>query len=394
VDGHDRWLRFLIAHEYTHIVHGDMATGLPARLRRVFGRQLFTFPHLMQPLWLIEGLATHFETDRHDHVGRGQSALTDMVLRTEVATGIRPLAQVNAPNRSWPAGQVPYLYGVAFYQFLEDVYGPEPIRDYIADYAGHLVPFSMDASARRVFGRDLATLWNEFEGWLFERHAPTLKALRSAGVHDGEALTGPGAVGLHEGGVIQTDDDGAVYYIADTGEHRPRLVRHHRDGRVERLAKLNRGARFSVHASAGVMIAQPEHCDEYRVYYDLYRLVPGAAAPERLTRCSRYRDVAWHPDGEALAAVRIEAGRSSLHLVTARGAHLEVLYESDDGGLVAHPHWSPDGQRLVVVRTRPGAGGALYEYTVASGDWRRLTEYGNHPVRPPDKRPRPPKQLK
>jgi Zn-dependent protease with chaperone function len=55
--GREDWLRLVIVHEYTHILHLDAAHRLPAWLRRVLGRTYF--PNALQPQWLIEGLATY-----------------------------------------------------------------------------------------------------------------------------------------------------------------------------------------------------------------------------------------------------------------------------------------------------------------------------------------------
>lgn len=382
VDGIDQWLTTVITHEYTHVIHADKASGWPLRLRSVFGRQLFTFPLVHQPLWLIEGLATHFETDLERGVGRGQEAAAAMVMRAEVAAGMRTLSQANAPNRSWPAGQVPYLYGVSFHQFLEDRHGTDAIRRFIDAYSANLVPFQLSASARAAFGRDMPTLWDEFDRWMFERHGPELTRIRQAGVVDGEPLSRPGVAGRHDGGNVQAMGDGSVYFIEDAGTHRPRLMHLDARGHLARIAALHRGARFSVHESAGIMVAQPERCGEYRVYYDLYLISHGSRRPQRLTRCSRYRDVAWHPDGDTLAAVRYAGGRASLHLISARGAMLQVIAEPDDGGLVAQPHFSPDGRRVVYVRTVPGEGADLYEHTLETGAVRRLTDDRAFPVGP------------
>lgn len=381
-DGLESWLELLIRHEYAHIVHLDKAAGRPLALRRVFGRHLFSFPHLLQPLWLIEGLAMHFETDAARNAGRGQSAHTDMVLRTEVAAGVRPLRQVNVPNRSWPAGEVQYAYGVAFYQFLSERHGAERVSRFLDHYASNAIPFRLNTSAEHAFGRNFDVLWHEFDEWLFQLFGPQLQRLREQGLREGERLTDPGTVGLHDGGNLHAGRDGSVYYVADSGEHRPRLVRRHADGRIERLAKVNRGARISVHQDGRVMIAQPEVCREYRRYYDLYLLEPGMRAPRRLTECSRFRDVAWRPGSDELVALRHARGRSELVLVDAAGEAIRTLVESQPGDLYAQPDWSPDGTRIVLVRLRSGTGGDLFEYTPADGGWLRLTADPNIPLHP------------
>ncbi|PYR59559.1 MAG: hypothetical protein DMF85_07450 [Acidobacteria bacterium] len=52
------WLRLVLTHEYTHIVHLDRSRGWIGGLRRVFGRVPVLFPNQFLPVWQIEGIAT------------------------------------------------------------------------------------------------------------------------------------------------------------------------------------------------------------------------------------------------------------------------------------------------------------------------------------------------
>ncbi|QKT04050.1 hypothetical protein HUS23_09585 [Ectothiorhodospiraceae bacterium 2226] len=377
-----QWLDTLITHEYAHVLHLDRAHAGPRALRGVFGRHLFTFPNLFQPTWLIEGLATHYEGTHGHGAGRGEAAEFDMLMRTEVRDGVRPLAQVNVPNASWPAGTVPYLYGVYFFQFLEAEYGAERVAAFIHAYSGQLIPFQLNGTARRVFGKDFPALWAEFERHLHARYAPQLAAIRAAGPGEGAALTEGGYAGRGQGGNLQAMADGSVYFVRADGQRRPALMHRSPDGRLTRVTALNDGARIRVHPEAGVLIAQPEVCREYRVYYDLYLLAHGARRPQRLTHCARYRDAAWHPSGDAIAAVRFETGRSELHRLDARGRFQAVLARGVDGELFAQPDYAPDGERLLLSRSARGAGGDLHELTLADGTWRRLTDDGRHVQHP------------
>lgn len=147
------WLALLIRHEYTHTAHLDQARGLPAALRSVFGRQALSFPHLFQPLWLIEGLAIDQETDHALGVGRGQSDYYAMQMRAEVERGLVSLGRVSGLNRDWPAGQA-YLYGAYFYPFLRETYGEHAVELWLKSYSYNLIPYWMNPTARRVWGED------------------------------------------------------------------------------------------------------------------------------------------------------------------------------------------------------------------------------------------------
>jgi hypothetical protein len=389
VDSTDQWLVDLITHEYTHVLHLDRAHGAPLALRRLLGRNPYSFPNVWQPTWLIEGLATHAETDHAHGVGRGQGAAFAMIMRTEAAAGLRPLAQVSVPNVSWPAGIVPYAYGVFFYQFLTERYGDDAPARFVDAYSGNLIPYRINATARRVFGRDMRALWREYQAWLEARHTDELRARVAAGGLQGRRLTEGGVAGLQNGGNLHVTADGSAYFVRDDGHRRSTLVRRAPDGELTTLVRLNYGARFRVHDTAGIVIAQPEVCREYRVHYDLFLLRHGARRLERLTTCSRYRDAAWSPDGRELAAARIDRGRSRIDLLTADGTFVRTLVDAPDGGMVAQPDWSPDGRRIVFVRGAYGDGANVVELTLDGGRERALTadrEMPSHPRYTPDGR--------
>ncbi len=383
VDSVEQWLEELIVHEYTHILHIDRVRGAPSGLRNVFGRQVFAMPNIFNPTWIIEGLATHYESGHYHGPGRGQDSEFEMMMRGELIDGVRPLAQVNIPNTTWPAGRVPYLYGVHFFQFLEETRGDDAIETFLDSYSGQLIPFRLNSRAQFAFGADFRALWPEFEAWLEARYGPQLDRIREAGKEIGEPLTDRGEAGRQLGGNLDVDEQGRVYVIRDDGHSQSRLMRlDPEEGSREVLTEVNRGARFRVHPDAGIMLAQPQVCEEYRNFYDLYHLPMDGGRKQRLTRCSRYRDIAWHPDGDKLAAVRFEQGQSMLDLIDADGERMERLAETDVRGLISQPAFSPDGQSLVVSRSEYGEGGDLYLLDLDSREWTRLTDDAEQVIHP------------
>jgi len=81
------WLELVLTHEFTHIVHLDQARGPAIVLRRIFGRYLLLpfpfallfpsgFPNLLEPNWLIEGLAVYSESDWNKGTGGSGKAIS------------------------------------------------------------------------------------------------------------------------------------------------------------------------------------------------------------------------------------------------------------------------------------------------------------------------------
>ncbi|MHB8454252.1 MAG: TolB family protein [Acidiferrobacterales bacterium] len=364
------WLDMLISHEYTHVLHGDKATGAVLVLRHVFGRHYLLFPDTLQPSWLIEGLATYMETDTARGVGRGQSTFFDMLMRVEVANGLKPLHQINQPVTIWPAGMVPYLYGVKFYQFVAQKWGADRIQDLVDNYSSNVIPFRIDSNSRRVLGAHLDKVWDEFEQSLGRQYQPQIAAIRAAGEHSGKRVTRDGYFTSR----AEVMPDGSVYYLRADGKSEPGLMVLRPGSLVpRRVANVHDGARMDVNAVEGALIAQPEYYRNANYFYDLYRIDLRSGAVKRLTYGARYRFAAWSPDGKSIVAVHEKLGRASLDLLDPRGRRLARLWSGRTGDVVADPSWSPDGQNIVAALWRSGTGWNLEEFTLAKKQWRKLT---------------------
>ena len=342
LEDYDDWLKIIIKHEYTHIIHLDKASGFPRSVRNIFGRMILFFPNSLQPNWLIEGLATHMETDVEAEAGRGQSSQFAMMMRTEVANGIKPVSQVNLPIRSWPGGTSAYLYGVYFYQFIEHRYGKDSLLKYIESNSNNVIPFRVNANTQQVFGKDMTELWTEFEEYLGEQFTPQLQAIQADGIVDGKALT---SKGFRSGSPVVMSD-GSLYFINNDGFTRPALM-YFADNKIEHIADLHYAARLDMHDQAGALISQPEICDNYTVYYDLYRIAKGSNVAERLTHCARYVFSSWSPNAENIIAVNMSLGQSSLHRLNANGELLEILWQGEHDEVISQIDWSADGNQLV-----------------------------------------------
>jgi len=370
LEDHDGWLDLLLTHEYVHILHLDRADGLPNTVRRIFGRNVWLFPNALQPRWLIEGLATWYETDRARGIGRGQSSYYEMLMRMEVAQGIKPVRQINQHITSWPTGQTPYLYGVAFFDFVAAQYGEEQVRNLIGQYSDNLIPYRINSNARQSLGETLDDLWPRFAASLDQHHGPQLQAIRDAGIVAGVQLTRDG----YYGGPVQALPGGEVLYLRVDGRNEPALMRRRLDGSVQCLMPVRPHARFTAHPRAGVLLAQPEINRNANLFYDLYRVNLENGRSTRLTHGGRYRFAVWNPDGTRILAVHNDGDQFALHLLDAEGRLLEILAAGETDAVYAEPDWSPDGTRVALAVWRPQTGWNLEQFELASRRFERLTQ--------------------
>lgn len=373
------WYESLIQHEYTHLLHLDAAANTPRALRNIFGRHPLLFPDLMQPDWIIEGYATYNETDKARGIGRGQSSYFDMLMRMEVQGGLKPLSQVNQAIVTWPAGDVPYLYGVQFMQFVADRYDEPKLQHWINRYRANLIPFMINTNARRVFGAKLQPLWSKFQDATRTRYNAQLGKIADAGVAEGSRITFSG----YRTGQTLALPDGTLFFIRADGRSEPALMRLAPSATQPQLVtEVANDAHFTVDSGGRILIAQPEVLHNARLYYDLYRWEESRNELRRLTHGARYRHVAWLPAGRGMVAVRQGVGQFSLDRLDENGDRQETLWQGSSGEIVSGIDVSADGERLVTVRWDQQNGWQLAEFVLSTREWRLLRTEKVIPLQP------------
>ena len=191
---HDDWHLELVTHEYTHIVHTDNISGVPAVLNAILGK---TFaPNQAQPRWILEGLAV-LEESAHTSGGRNRSSVFDMFLRANVLEGrLAGLDVMSHLPRSWPGGNYWYLYGSRFLSWITETYGHNAMRTIAADYGRQLIPYGINRSIRRATGRTYEELYDGWKKSLERGYGAQLEDAKSqpGGLREGRRLTHHGRV--------------------------------------------------------------------------------------------------------------------------------------------------------------------------------------------------------
>ena len=118
----DNWLRLVTTHELAHVFHLDRSRGLWGGLQRVFGRAPGLFPNEYQPSWVIEGLATYYES-KFTNAGRVRGSFHTQLLGADRAAGASRSPWNATLFTRWADGLVPYAYGSRFFHYLAGAAG-------------------------------------------------------------------------------------------------------------------------------------------------------------------------------------------------------------------------------------------------------------------------------
>jgi WD40 repeat protein len=391
----DDYLRMLITHEYVHTLCLDMASGVPAFLRKVFGRSMATVPTAYLPLWMHEGYAVYNETVQ-TRGGRIRGPYFDMVLRCAVLDGkFNTISQAQAGIDSWPVS-TEYIYGGMFCKYLAGRFGEERLPGIFRRQSSHMGPFvpwlpgefemfiialywfafdPVGGKGMQVFGRPYETLWAEWRATLEARYKKQKAEAEKKGLTVVKRLTDTGYRTVEP----RFSPDGKhIAYVSRGGDRNAQLRLMDSDGLNDRL--LYQGAVESLSWSPDgkkIVFAMLDYWRGLYLYSDLYIYELESGRLRRLTYGLRARTPAWSPDGKKiLFAVNTGRGNSDLAVLDLEKAENQVTYlgQPEDFSFYSGCAWSPDGKKIAFVRLAPGSLQRIYTADPDGSDMQAVTD--------------------
>ncbi len=343
---YDDWSRLVITHELTHIFHLDRADGIWRAGRAVFGRHPAFFPNAFQPAWLTEGLAVYYES-RVTGAGRLEGSEHYMLARAAAEAGRVPrIGELSRATTRYPGGETVYAYGGLLLDYLARTRGTDKIGKFVDKTSRVILPLSLNARAKSVFGISFENAWRDWRDSLVtvSVHADPIANWREI-TKDGRLVEFP-----------QWRSDTTLLYTASTGKVVTSLYEASLSGRVTRIGRRNaRDANVPL-ANGSIVFAQPDYTDAFHYRNDLW--VERDGEVKRLTRGARIGQPDARSDGE-IVAVQLVAGSTRLVRVSADGRSIRPITEGTELTQWAEPRWSPDGSRIAAVKIERGGWGSI-----------------------------------
>src|SRR5262245_30343782 len=301
---YEGWLRFVLTHELAHAVHLEPAAGLSGFGRKVLGRAPFLFFNALTPTWMIEGLATHEETEGTSF-GRGRNSDSRMVLRMAALEERFPHEDeaVLGLDR-WPAGLQSYLAGEAYLRDLTSRSGKDTLPQLARDNVRHPIPYLDELTASHVTGGTLHTWWRE---WSFEskaRFRDEAAQLEALGLTPSRALTDRG---IRQSEPRFSPDGRRVAYTSRTNTRYTAIRVIGADGRGDRrITDRNGGSTLAwTPDGSSLVYDEPDYHKFFAVRSDLRRVDVATGRVHKLTRGVRARDPDVSREGSVVFVRRL-----------------------------------------------------------------------------------------
>ncbi len=334
---HGDWLRALVFHEYSHILHMGDVEGPPTWINAVLGRTLM--PNSGLPRFFTEGLATWAETrlTGGDHAVEGHGGRVDSPafmgeLRAQVLDGHLPeLSELTGVPLRWPRGQGWYLFGSLLLDDLAQTHGHASIRRFIDGIAPRLFGLGIQGTARYTWDKSLTRAWHDAVARLQLRVRAKWRARGGVDLPDPATAAFEAYVRQHDGTQLTRDGefrgrmrswpDGQSAVVAHQASDAQlyTIERISVDGRVTKLHTC-RGDCDEVMVTPDARWLLYTETRPFRRLYQFRELVAVplsadgqvAGSELQLTHGARLRAPAVSPDGQTLVAVRVAQGRTDI----------------------------------------------------------------------------------
>lgn len=369
----DDWLRQLIVHEYTHILHIDNFGGIPYYLNKILGKTIL--PNALLPSWWTEGLATLIETVKTSG-GRVGNSIFEMYLRSSYYhKKFFNLNELTDVPLILPRGTSSYVYGGTFFKFLYEKYGIERFSKFITEYGKKLLPFGINIISKNIFGKNFIELYEDFKEYYFKKCDEIKQKIENEGIENGEALTRNGEI---KGYPVFGKDPRTLYFLNSNGKELPYIAEFNIVERKEKKIKKCYGGcdyLWFDRENEELLYSKYDFYKTYYVYKDLYSLDLKTLKEKRITEGMRVRWGSKLKNGN-IVFVNSHYEKTFLNLYDVQKKKVQQLIEGDFDFIISSPKVSPDGKKIAYVSFKENRWD-IYIMEFEKGEIKRITDNFN-----------------
>ncbi|HYS05391.1 MAG TPA: hypothetical protein VEW47_09395 [Candidatus Dormibacteraeota bacterium] len=323
----------LIGHELTHVF--EFSILYQESLSRAFRSNV--------PGWIMEGLASH--------LGHDEDNFDRMIIRDAVVNGlIPPIHRVQGVNF------IIYRYGQAAFDFIEEKYGSEGIRNFLWEYRKSLLANNVAKPLKDAFGLEADEFDRQFKKFLQKKYLPALLDKKEAEDYGKEIA--PKRKTDYEREYVTFSPA-----LSPSGELIAALTTRYEDLDV-----------VIISAKDGKVFRNLTKGFTNKFEYPVYGAFQGK------------KDLTWSPEGDKVAFFARRENERALLIYDAVRGNLDRMISIPGVDDELSPAWSPDGKR-VAFEGNKGGQVDLFTYDLDSGEIKNVTQdefYDGNPAWSPD----------
>lgn len=343
------WALEFLAHEYTHILTFEPATGVFKPLRDIFGS--IVAPNILLPNWWKEGIAVQVESSITKNGGRTKSLYQEAVIRAMVNDKKLfdfDVAQANESLPSWPEGSRPYLFGSLFWSQAVSDYGNEVMGQLNFAHSSR-VPYFITSPAEELLHDTYQGAYDKALSETNYRAQEQLKLLRESPLSNLQDL--PLQVKYSSAPSISSDGKYlallAVDYKGDRQldifvrdpetnllikkikaeikkDDEPVVtnINHDEDGPPS--GSIQRISWF--HKSPKIVYDRLHYVNRIERYSDLYSYDVATGKTQDLTKSLRAREPSVSPNDDKIVFIKLEGGKTQLGIFDLKTDKAKIIY--------------------------------------------------------------------
>lgn len=362
IETQDNWYHLYLMNEYSQILHFELADGT---FRGLVLAAEFT------PSVLYKGVALYLQNNNDLSSNLLNVSSSQMKMRMEVERGrLRELNKIVIQTRDWPYDAM-YIYGAYFIDYLCQTYGEEKVLAFLKDYSQSIFAYLfLNQETTPYFGKDLYTLWSEYQLYLKQRFSKQIKAIN-------QPVSGEKLLDLNFLLAVSAGESGLLINMTN-GEDR-HSIQQLQDNQWVNLSYVNQVRSFDNHATEGLVMTRTiAHADKHTLN-DIF--IFNHNQWQQVTDRGRFKYVRWLKDGQHFIASRIVNGISELWLyqITEQADSQKlwqgkILWQGKQDELLGDFDISLDDSYLVASFKAPLDSWKLYRFDLQNKHWQRLTQ--------------------